>query len=185
MLDEKDLQAIAGLINDVLDEKINASEARMKAHVEKAIDASEARMLARMETRAKEFETRMETKTQEFETRMETRTQEFEARMETRAKEFEARMETRAQESEARMETRAQEAEARMEARAQESEARMLSMMEAWFEPRFNLLGEQIQLIQEKLTPSGALEDLEDRVDVVEVVVKQHSREIETLKKAQ
>ena len=152
MLDEKDLQAIAGLINDVLDEKINASEARMKAHVEKAIDASEARMLARMETRAQEFE---------------------------------ARMETRAKESEARMEARAQEAEARMEARAQESEARMLSMMEAWFEPRFNLLGEQIQLIQEKLTPAGALEDLEDRVDVVEVVVKQHSREIETLKKAQ
>ena len=98
MLDEKDLQAIAGLIYNVLDEKINASEARMKAHVEKAINASEACTLARMEPRA------------------------------------------------------------------QESEARMLSM------------------IQEKLTPSGALEN---RVDVVEVVVKQHSREIETLKKAQ
>ena len=116
MLDEKDLQAIAGLINNALDAKINASEARMKAHVEKAINASEACTLARMEPRA------------------------------------------------------------------QESEARMLSMMEAWFEPRFNLLGEQIQLIQEKLTPSGALEN---RVDVVEVVVNQHSREIETLKKAQ
>ena len=56
MLDEKDLQAIAGLIYNVLDEKINASEARMKAHVEKAINASEACMLARMEPRAQESE---------------------------------------------------------------------------------------------------------------------------------
>ena len=110
------MNAKEGLKYKILNKKINASEARMKAHVEKAINASEACMLARMEPRA------------------------------------------------------------------QESEACMLSMMEAWFEPRFNLLGEQIQLIQEKLTPSGALEN---RVDVVEVVVNQHSREIETLKKAQ
>lgn len=111
MLDEKDLQAIAGLINNVLDEKINASEARMKAHVEKAINAYEACTLARMEPRA------------------------------------------------------------------QESEARMLSMMEAWFEPRFNLLGEHP-------ADSGKADALENRVNVVEVVVNQHSREIETLKKA-
>ena len=116
MLDEKDMQGLGGLVNTGLDQKLNAPEARMKAHVQKAIHASEACTLGRMDPRA------------------------------------------------------------------QESEARMLSMMEAWFEPRFNLLGEQIQLIQEKLTPSGALEN---RVDVVEVVVKQHSREIETLKKAQ
>lgn len=88
-----------------------------------------------------------------------------------------------------RMEIQAQELETRMtermESRAQESESRMMAMMEAYFEPRFNLLGDQIKLIQEKLTPAEALEDLEDRVDVLEAAVKQHSREIETLKKAQ
>ena len=114
MLDEKDLQAIASL----MDEKIQASEARM---IEK-IEASEARMTERMETRA------------------------------------------------------------------QEAESRMMAMMEAYFEPRFNLLGDQIKLIQEKMIPAEALEDLEnlkDRVDVLETAVKEHSQEIKALKKAQ
>lgn len=73
----------------------------------------------------------------------------------------------------------------RMESRAQESESRMMAMMEAYFEPRFNLLGDQIKLLQEKMLPAEALEDLEDRMDVAEAMLKQHSREIETLKKAQ
>ena len=77
---------------------------------------------------------------------------------------------------------------ARMEERAQESESRMMGMMESYFEPRFNLLGEQIKLIQEKMIPAEALEDmekLEDQVDVLKAVVKRHSQEIEALKKAQ
>jgi len=111
MLDEKDLQAIANL----MDEKIRASEARMTEKIE----ASEARMTERMESRA------------------------------------------------------------------QESESRMMAMMEAYFEPRFNLLGDQIKLLQEKMLPAEALEDLEDRMDVAEAMLKQHSQEIEALKKAQ
>lgn len=129
MLDEKDLRAIAQL----MDEKIGASETRMMKHIEEAVSTSETRMAERMEKAVGASETRMTE---------------------------------------------------RMETRAGQSESHMLSMMEAYFEPRFNLLGEQIQLIQEKLTSAGDLEALEDRVDVVEVVVKQHSREIETLKKA-
>lgn len=87
--------------------------------------------------------------------------------------------------SEARMAKKIEDSEVRMTEKIQDSEGRMLAMMEAYFEPRFNLLGDQIKLIQEKLTPSERVERLEDRLDVVETVAKQHSREIETLKKAQ
>ncbi len=66
-----------------------------------------------------------------------------------------------------------------------ESEARMMVMMEGYFEPKFNLLEEQIKLIQEKLIPAEALDETEARLDVLEAVVKRHSREIEKLKKAQ
>ncbi len=125
MLDEKDLQAIARL----MDEKIGASEVRMAAYMKEEIGASEARMTEKIEA------------------------------------------------SEARMTERT-------ETRAQDSESRMLAMMEAYFEPRFQLLGDQIKLIQEKLASPETLEDLEGRVQFVEGVVKQHSREIELLKKA-
>ena len=57
-----------------------------------------------------------------------------------------------------------------------ESEAHMMAMMEAHFDPKFNLLADVLKLIQE---------DTEDRVDVLEAVVQRHSREIEALKKAQ
>lgn len=65
------------------------------------------------------------------------------------------------------------------------SESRMMAMMEAYFEPKFDLLAEQMRLIQEKLLPSEAVEDLEDRMDVAEAAIKQHSREIAQLKRAQ
>ena len=159
MLDEKDLQAIAQL----MDEKIGASEKRMMKHVEEAVSASEKRMAERMEKAIDASEARMKKHTEEA------------------VSASEARMKKHTEEAVNASETRVTE---RMETRAGQSESHMLSMMEAYFEPRFNLLGEQIQLIQEKLTSAGDLETLENRVDVVEVVVKQHSREIETLKKA-
>lgn len=66
-----------------------------------------------------------------------------------------------------------------------ESEAHMMAMMEAHFDPKFNLLADVLKLIQERLGSVEALEDTEDRVDVLEAVVQRHSREIEALKKAQ
>ena len=75
--------------------------------------------------------------------------------------------------------------ETRMTEKINDAEGRMMALMEGYFKPEFNLLGEQLQLIQEKILPSEALEDLEDRVDVLEAAVKQHSRELELLKKAQ
>lgn len=61
----------------------------------------------------------------------------------------------------------------------------MMALMEAYFEPKFDLLAEQIKLIQEKQVPMEAMEQTEDRLDVLEAVVKSHSAEIRRLKKAQ
>ena len=58
-------------------------------------------------------------------------------------------------------------------------------MQEGYFDPKFGLLGDQLKLVQEKMLPMEALDDAEDRLDVLEAVVKRHSREIEKLKKAQ
>lgn len=59
------------------------------------------------------------------------------------------------------------------------------ALIEADVIPRFNLLADGQKLIQEKMLPAEALDTVEDRVDVLEAVVKLHSREIEKLKKAQ
>lgn len=61
----------------------------------------------------------------------------------------------------------------------------MMALMEAYFEPKFDLLAEQIKLIQEKQVPMEAMEQTEDRLDVLEAVVKSHSAEIQRLKKTQ
>ena len=78
--------------------------------------------------------------------------------------------------------------EARMMAYVEEkisdSQAQTVAMMEAYFGPMFNQLADQIQLIQQKLMPRERVEVLEDRVDVTEAVLREHSREIQALKKA-
>ena len=61
----------------------------------------------------------------------------------------------------------------------------MMALMEGYFEPKFNLLADGQKLIQEKMLPMEALDIVEDRLDVLEAVVKLHSREIKELKKAQ
>ena len=130
MLDEKDLQAIARL----MDEKIGASESRIMEHMKEETGASEVRMSKMVDEKIGASEVRM------------------------------SKM---------------------MDEKAGASESRMMAMMEAYFEPKFDLLAEQIQLIMEKLTPAEALEDVEDRVDVLEAVVRRHSQEITELKRAQ
>lgn len=116
-----------------------------------------------------------------------------EARMTTLIKEevgaSEARMTTLIKEevgaSEARMTEKIDASEARMTEKISASEARMMALMEAYFEPRFNLLGDQFQLLHEKIPQVEALESLDIRVSALEVAVKQHTEEIKQLKKAQ
>ena len=61
------------------------------------------------------------------------------------------------------------------------------ALIEVEVTPRFNLLADGYKLILEKLSASDPLEleRVESRVDVLETVVKVHSREIDKLKKAQ
>lgn len=67
----------------------------------------------------------------------------------------------------------------------QQAKGEMMALMEAYFEPKFDLLAEQIKLVQEKQIPMEVLEQVEDRLDVQEAAIKNHSVEIRNLKKAQ
>lgn len=59
------------------------------------------------------------------------------------------------------------------------------ALIEADVIPRFCLLADGQKLIREKMLPAEAWDETEERLDVLEAVVKRHSREIENLKRAQ
>ena len=67
----------------------------------------------------------------------------------------------------------------------QQAKGEMMVLMEAYFEPKFDLMAEQIKLIQEKQIPIEAMDRVEDRLDVAEAAIKSCFREIRNLKKAQ
>lgn len=67
----------------------------------------------------------------------------------------------------------------------EQSAANMRVLLEGIVDPKFGLLADGLKLVQEKMLPAEAIADVEDRVDVLEAVVKNHSREIRELKKAQ
>ena len=57
-------------------------------------------------------------------------------------------------------------------------------LMEGYFDPKFNHLADGLELLRQKLAEQEKTEGVIDRLDVVETVVKIHSRDIEKLKKA-
>ena len=67
----------------------------------------------------------------------------------------------------------------------EQSTVNMQVLLEGLVDPKFGLLADGLKLVQEKMLPMEALDDAEDRLDVLEAVVKNHSREIRELKKAQ
>ena len=64
------------------------------------------------------------------------------------------------------------------------SENRMKVMMEAYFDPKFNLLYENQQTMMGQLAPRSRVDDLEDEVKFLKSVVRQMNDEIQQLKKA-
>lgn len=58
-------------------------------------------------------------------------------------------------------------------------------MMENYFDPKFNLLAENQQIMMEKLKSLDDLEVLDTRVSALEAMVKKINRELKELKKAQ
>lgn len=56
-------------------------------------------------------------------------------------------------------------------------------LMETYFDPKFNALADGLELLKERTVNQEDVEEAADRIDVLEAVVKVHSREIEKLKK--
>ena len=69
-----------------------------------------------------------------------------------------------------------------------ESEQRTMqgasALMEAYFEPKFQLLAEGIQSLKETQISRDEFDDLKEEVAFLRTVVRQHSRDIEKLKHA-
>ena len=77
-----------------------------------------------------------------------------------------------------------EESEQRMTGKIEESENRMKVMMESYFDPKFNLLYENQQIMMEQLAPRSRVDDLEDEVKFLKSVVRQMNDDIQKLKKA-
>lgn len=59
-----------------------------------------------------------------------------------------------------------------------------VTLMDAEFKSRFNLLADGIQDIQEKLVPRSRVDDLEEEVKFLKIMVRQMAERISTLEKA-
>jgi hypothetical protein len=136
MLDERDLQAIAQLI----DSKLQESEQRTSQLIDSKLKESEQRTMGAIK------------------------------------------------ESEQRTMGAIKESEQRTMGAIKESEQRTMqgaaALMESYFEPKFQLLAEGIQSLQETQIPRERFENLEEEVAFLHTIVRQHSREIEKLKHA-
>ena len=86
--------------------------------------------------------------------------------------------------SEQRLCGKIEESEQRMTGKIEESENRMKVMMESYFDPKFNLLYENQQIMMEQLAPRSRVDDLEDEVKFLKSVVRQMNDDIQKLKKA-
>lgn len=102
---------------------------------------------------------------QTIDTMMDKRFDEFEKRMDKRFEDFEKRMDKKLEEMEERI-TR-----------------RTVAMMEAVFQKQFNLLAEQIQIMNEKLIPESRIVALEDNDEILFPTIRRLSRDVEALKK--
>jgi len=65
-----------------------------------------------------------------------------------------------------------------------EATHRMKILLDADVTPKFNLLAEGIQDIQEKLVPRTRVDNLEDEVKFLKVIVRQMAERISELEKA-
>ena len=77
------------------------------------------------------------------------------------------------------------EMETRMDEKIRASESRMMAYFKAAVMPKFDLLADGIQALQEKMPSRERFEEVEDRLDALEAAVRLHSKEIAGLKKAQ
>lgn len=58
-------------------------------------------------------------------------------------------------------------------------------LMDSYFEPKFNLIAENQQIIMEKLETLDEMEIMDTRITALEAMVKKMNRDLKELKKAQ
>lgn len=58
-------------------------------------------------------------------------------------------------------------------------------LLEADIQRQINLISEDVQLIRDRMPDSGDIADLQDQISTLKTVVKLHSEDIKSLKKAQ
>lgn len=109
---------------------------------------------------------------------------ESEQRMIEKFQEVEQRMTDDRHELEQRLASTIQDVEQRLGRQIQDSEMRMIAMMEAYFNPKFQALGEKIDLMMEQKASTEITEDLDDRVAYLETAVDNNTRDIMRLKLA-
>ena len=176
MLDAQDLQAIAQL----LDHRISESETRMREELHN----TEAQL--RGEIQSSETRMREELRNTEAQLREELHNTEAQLRGEIQSSETRMREELRNTEAQLREELRNTEAQLREE--IHQVESKIMVILESDIQPKMNLIAEAVVADDEKARRNYArkqdLEAVRDRLDVVETVVKQHTRELRELKLA-
>lgn len=84
----------------------------------------------------------------------------------------------------AMLEAMEQRTDAKLEAMEQRISKNTVTLMDAEFGPRFNLLAEGQQDILEKLVPRSRVDELEDEVKFLKSIVRQINEDVQRLKKA-
>ena len=107
-----------------------------------------------------------------------------EQRMSEKIEASEQRMSEKIEASEQRMSEKIESSEQRMSEKINEAENRMKVRMESYFDPNFNLLFENQQIMMEQLAPRSRVDELEDEVKFLKSIVRQMNDEIQQLKKA-
>ena len=108
-----------------------------------------------------------------------------EQRMSEKIEATEQRMSERIEATEQRMSERIEATEQRMSEKIDEAENRMKVMMESYFDPKFNLLFENQQIMMEQLAPRSRVDELEDEVRFLKLMVRQMAERVSLLEKAQ
>ena len=75
--------------------------------------------------------------------------------------------------------------ETRMDDKLDSFKQETVAMMEAYFDPKFELLAEGQKTLLETLAPKNRVEQLEEEVDILKTVIRSLSRDVAELKKAQ
>lgn len=129
---------------------------------------------------------------QAIQTMIDTSVTASEERMSAKIEGVEQRMSAKIEDVEQRMSAKIEGVEQRMSAKidtaSQDTMRGAAVLMEQYFEPKFNILSENVQLILEKLDAMSALEPrvrtLEEELPAVKAVVRANRQDIDRLKDA-